>query len=59
MKRSLKLRASYDEAQARQKLSDTDIDIIRLLETQLLSGDPLAIERESLRETVRKNKQVK
>ncbi len=59
MKRSLKLKAPYDEAQARQRLLDTDIEIIRLLEAQLLSGNPLVIERETLRETVRKNKKVK
>lgn len=56
MKRSLKLKEAHDEDEARKKLADSDIDIIRALEKMLPTTDPLVVERESLRKIIRKNR---
>lgn len=59
MKRSFKLRKDHDENEARKSLADSDVATLRALEKLLLSDTPLSLERESLRETIRRNKSRK
>lgn len=52
--RQIELKEAFDAAQATTHLKDSDIQILRKLEVLLPKDDPLVVERESMREVIRK-----